>query len=108
MAEMFVLAPLLATCPKPRLHYIVVLGGAHQAGPAGPLPQAPEDDAAADSGVDSGASVDGGPGDASPKFLVFAHHKSVMNRLAAALEGATGYMPVCYVRIDGATDSEDR
>lgn len=31
-----------------------------------------------------------------------------MNRLAAALEGATGYAPVGYVRIDGGTDSEDR
>lgn len=55
----------------------------------------------------SGGSDPTGCSDA-PKFLVFAHHKTVMNRLAAALEGATGYAPVSYVRIDGSTDPEDR
>ncbi|KAL4428086.1 hypothetical protein ABPG75_002175 [Micractinium tetrahymenae] len=55
----------------------------------------------------SGGGEPGGGGDA-PRFLVFAHHKTVMNRLAAALEGASGYAPVGYVRIDGGTDPEDR
>lgn len=60
-----------------------------------------------DDGEDGGSSGSASASDA-PKFLVFAHHKTVMNRLAAALEGATGYAPVGYVRIDGGTDSEDR
>lgn len=50
----------------------------------------------------------GEPACDAPKLLVFAHHKTVMNRLAAALEGAAGYAPVGYVRIDGSTDPEDR
>lgn len=59
---------------------------------------------------EEGGSGGGEPACSSdaPKFLVFAHHKTVMNRLAAALEGATGYAPVGYVRIDGSTDPEDR
>lgn len=60
----------------------------------------------ADADCDDGGGGPGAPD--APKFLVFAHHKTVMNRLAAALEGATGYAPVGYVRIDGATDPEDR
>ena len=60
-----------------------------------------------DDGDDAG-SGGGGPASDAPKLLVFAHHKTVMNRLAAALEGATGYAPVGYVRIDGSTDPEDR
>lgn len=60
-------------------------------------------------GEDDGEDGGGGGGSSdAPKFLVFAHHKTVMNRLAAALEGATGYAPVGYVRIDGSTDPEDR
>ncbi|PRW44334.1 DNA annealing helicase and endonuclease ZRANB3 [Chlorella sorokiniana] len=62
------------------------------------------DDGDEDGGSNAGASS----ASDAPKFLVFAHHKTVMNRLAAALEGATGYAPVGYVRIDGGTDPEDR
>lgn len=65
--------------------------------------QGGEDDGEDGSGTSGGTSASD-----APKFLVFAHHKTVMNRLAAALEGATGYAPVGYVRIDGSTDSEDR
>ena len=75
------------------------------------LPQAAEDDDEDGSGGSSGSNSGGGASggaDTGPKFLVFAHHKTVMNRLAAAFEGATGYTPVSYVRIDGGTDPEDR
>ena len=63
-----------------------------------------------DDGGEDGAAAGGtgGGGDHGPKVLVFAHHRTVMNRLAAALEGAAGYAPVGYVRIDGGTDPEDR
>ena len=62
-----------------------------------------DDGASGDGGASGGGASEGGP-----KLLVFAHHKTVMNRLAAALEGAVGYAPVGYVRIDGGTDPEDR
>ncbi|KAK9844937.1 hypothetical protein WJX74_008894 [Apatococcus lobatus] len=45
------------------------------------------------------------------KLLVFAHHRGVMNKLAAALEGQGGgadWQGIPYVRIDGASDSRDR
>ncbi len=61
---------------------------------------------AAEMGASSGASTNSDVG--GPKFLVFAHHKTVMNRIAAALEGAKQYAAVNYVRIDGGTDHEDR
>ncbi|DBA70641.1 TPA: hypothetical protein ACH3X2_012024 [Trebouxia sp. C0005] len=47
----------------------------------------------------------------APKFLIFAHHKDVMSKLANALEGGQGkegWGGVPYVRIDGETDSRDR
>jgi hypothetical protein len=59
-------------------------------------------------GGDDGGMGGGGGEAAGPKLLVFAHHRRVMNRLSAALEGAAGYAPVPYVRIDGSTDAEDR
>jgi hypothetical protein len=61
-----------------------------------------DDDAA------GGCGGEGGVDAAGPKVLVFAHHRGVMNRLAAALEGTGAYAPVSYVRIDGSTDAEDR
>jgi hypothetical protein len=86
-------------------------GGGGKGGGRG-LPQAAEDDdedaSAGGVVVANGSASASGGADAGPKFLVFAHHKTVMNRLAAALEGATGYAPVSYVRIDGGTDPEDR
>ena len=86
-------------------------GGGKGGGRGLPRSAEDDDDDASGGGVDgsnSGSGGAGGGGDAGPKFLVFAHHKTVMNRLAAALEGATGYTPVSYVRIDGSTDPEDR
>jgi hypothetical protein len=59
-------------------------------------------------GESDGPTAEGTVDPAGPKFLVFAHHKTVMNRLAAALEGAGQYGAVGYVRIDGSTDPEDR
>lgn len=75
-----------------------VRGGRRGGGAA----QAAADDEGGEDGAAGAGSSD------APKVLVFAHHKTVMNRLAAALEGATGYAPVGYVRIDGGTDPEDR
>lgn len=67
-----------------------------------------DDDGGGEDGGVSGGGGGGAGADQGPKVLVFAHHKTVMNRVAAALEGATGYAPVSYVRIDGGTDPEDR
>ncbi|KAK9866369.1 hypothetical protein WJX84_005962 [Apatococcus fuscideae] len=51
------------------------------------------------------------PTSSAAKLLVFAHHRGVMNKLAAALEGQGGgadWQGIRYVRIDGASDSRDR
>lgn len=50
-----------------------------------------------------------------PKFIVFAHHRTVMARLAAALDDGGGegggmrrWAGVPFVQIDGSTDAVDR
>lgn len=50
-----------------------------------------------------------------PKFIVFAHHRTVMARLAAALDDGGGegggvrrWTGVPFVQIDGSTDAVDR
>ncbi|GAB4813573.1 hypothetical protein N2152v2_000619 [Parachlorella kessleri] len=50
----------------------------------------------------------GSAAESGPKFLLFAHHKDVMDGLAAALDGAAGFAPVPFIRIEGATDGEGR
>ncbi|KAK9794347.1 hypothetical protein WJX73_008577, partial [Symbiochloris irregularis] len=56
----------------------------------------------------SEASPAGSAPDA-PKFLIFAHHRTVMNKLADALEGGyKGWAGAAYVRIEGSTDPRDR
>eukprot|EP00879_Flechtneria_rotunda_P033364 GHRR01036946.1.p1 GENE.GHRR01036946.1~~GHRR01036946.1.p1 ORF type:complete len:302 (+),score=151.48 GHRR01036946.1:56-961(+) len=60
-------------------------------------------------------------GASQPKFLVFAHHRDVMDKLAAALSGYSpdlsigssnslshGVRGVGYVRVDGSHDSQER
>jgi hypothetical protein len=73
-------------------------------------------------GGECGGGEEGAPeAEAPPKWLVFAHHKSVMNKLAAALDarltgagvrrggGAAAAAPRWdFVRIDGDTDAEGR
>lgn len=82
-----------------------------------------DDDAAGGAqggGSQAGGSADGGlperapaPGteDAGPKFIVFAHHRTVMAKLAAALDGAGAgrrWAGAPFVFIDGSTDAVDR
>ena len=82
-----------------------------------------DDDAAGGSqggGSQAGGSADGGPHerapapgaeDVGPKFIVFAHHRTVMAKLAAALDGAGAgrrWAGVPFVFIDGSTDAVDR
>ncbi|KAK9843831.1 hypothetical protein WJX81_008228 [Elliptochloris bilobata] len=63
----------------------------------------------------AGDEEGGGPAskDAGPKFIVFAHHRTVMAKLAAALDGAAAgggrrWAGVPFVAIDGSTDAVDR
>lgn len=62
-----------------------------------------------DGGGSAGTSADGG---GPSKFIVFAHHRSVMNRLAATLDEAlsmkNGRQRFYFVRIDGETDQQSR
>ena len=71
-------------------------------------------------GSQGGGSADGGPPesapalgaeDVGPKFIVFAHHRTVMAKLAAALDGAGAgrrWAGAPFVFIDGSTDAVDR
>lgn len=64
-----------------------------------------------DGGVGVGDEMSGGAQQSEeplPKFLVFAHHITVMNCIAKALEGLEDYPAVGFIRIDGTTDSQDR
>jgi len=70
----------------------------------------PEEGAA---GGAAGAADGAAAGDGErPKFIVFAHHRTVMARLAAALDGdggsGRGWAGVPFVAIDGSTDAVDR
>jgi hypothetical protein len=74
---------------------------------------------AAAAGDAAGGDAAGDDEDAPPKFIVFAHHRDVMNRLAYALDlklsgagrrgGGGPPGPRCeFVRVDGDTDGEGR
>ncbi|KAK9812930.1 hypothetical protein WJX72_005929 [[Myrmecia] bisecta] len=70
-----------------------------------------ESGGAAGSAESRGAAGVGGsaPAEAPPKFLIFAHHRTVMSRLASALEGnSSDWAGIAYVRIEGATDPVER
>ncbi len=67
----------------------------------------------AGAGRAAGAGDGAAAGDGErPKFIVFAHHRTVMARLAAALDGdggrGRGWAGAPFVAIDGSTDAVDR